>query len=264
MLLKTETKLNVLVVDDSATNRSLAKMIFQYNPAVKKIDTACDYQDMMNQIRTKPDINCLILDFNLGKNSLNGIQSYTMLQSQGFDIPAILLTGEDVDAFESYTVGIVDVLNKGFLYDFKRIGAALQKINQYSFYKDVRNSGGLVVPVFNGKIKQFLASQVVFIESQSPGSLVHVVEEKAPRQSEYTLKIYDVFLKDTCFLKLSRYHIVNANHIRFYDDKDTITVTGGKCITISAESRNLVKMIMAKKEDRRDFFSISNWLLQDD
>lgn len=264
MLLSCDTKLNVLVVDDSAANRSLAKMIFQYNPAVKTVETACDYHDMMKLIRSNPEINCLILDFNLGKNSLNGIQAYTMLQSQGFDLPAILLTGEDVDAFESYTVGIVDVLNKGLLYDFKRIGASLEKISQYSFYKEVRNSGGMVIPAFNGKINQFLASQVVFIESQSPGSLIQIAGEKVQYQSDYSLKIYEDYLKDTCFIRISRFHIVNANHIRFYDEKDTITVTGGKCITISAESRNLLKMIMANKEVKKSYFTTAHPLLQDE
>ncbi|WP_164685026.1 LytR/AlgR family response regulator transcription factor [Brevibacillus reuszeri] len=237
--------LHVLLVEDNAVYRGISSKLLLFNDHVKEVFTASNVDEMWRIVKENKKINCLVLDFNLGTNSITGIQAYTMLQSQGYDLPAIILTGEDVDAFESYMVGIVDVVSKGLLYDFNRINMAINKLQRYSFFKEVQNSNGVVIPTFNGgTLKQLLGSQVLYIETQTPGCLIHIKGKAEPCQTDFSLKVYEEFLENTNFMKLSRFHLVNVEHISSYDDEEEITLSDGTKLIISSEGKRLVKLLL--------------------
>jgi len=242
-------ELHVLIVDDWEVHHTTAKAILSHLSHVRSIHSAYSADEMIKMVSENEDINCLIIDFDLGKDSLNGIQAYSILQDIGYDIPAIMVTGNDIDAYQSYTVGIVDVVSKKFLYDFKRLKQAFERLQQHSLYKEFLDSGSPFIPVYDGHTHyQFLASEVLYIQSHSPGCYIHTTRQADPIFSEASLKSYEEFLQNSRFEKLSRFHLVNTAHIQRFNGKDEITLTGGRVIQISSENKKYVmKMITPKK-----------------
>ncbi|MGC5326961.1 LytR/AlgR family response regulator transcription factor [Brevibacillus sp. SYSU BS000544] len=244
-------ELSVLVVDDWDIHRRIAVSLLEHFPFVSQVSTAKSADEMIRKVKENPDINCLVIDVNLGEYSLNGIQAYSILLDEGYNIPAILITGENVDAFDSYTVGVIDVISKRFLYDFKRIKRAFENLQQYYFFKEFKESGGIFIPAYDGHtiIHQFLAAEVLYIESKSPGCLIHTIKQNEPVPSGASLRSYEEFLDEhnSRFEKLSRFHLVNTSHIKEFNGQDEITLTDGHVVTISNCSKKLV-MNMTKKK----------------
>jgi DNA-binding LytR/AlgR family response regulator len=252
---------NILIVDDFEGHRITAKRFLQRLPFINRIYTAADASEMIEVVMNHQDINTLIIDFDLGEDSLNGIQAYTILQESGYDIPAILVTGHDIDAFESYTVGIVDVISKRFFYDFKRLNQAMQRLGRYHFVQELCDNDCMYVTVYDGKIQQFLPSEVLYIESASAKTAVYTTVRDEPFMSDFTQKSYEEYLENSKFERLSRFLLVNTDHIEsFEEDKDLITLSNGTMLNISSSNRKYVrKLLGARKSPASGLLSLAMW-----
>lgn len=238
---------NVLIVDDFSGHLITTKKFLERLPFVNSIQTAKDSAEMIDAVMSDPEINALIIDYDLGENSLNGLQAYTLLQEAGYDIPAILVTGNDVDAFESYRIGIVDVVAKKFFYDFKRLNQAIHKLNNYFLLQDQCDI--MLVPAYDGKIRQFRSADILFIEASSAKTLIYSATRPEPFYSDLTLASYEEYLADTSFEKLSRFVFVNVDHIASFDEKDgMITLTNEMKLPVSNSNRKYISKLLAERE----------------
>lgn len=261
MALTMAKEFNILIVDDFEGHRLTAKQFLKRMPFINRIYTAADASEMIEVVMNHPDINTLIIDFDLGEDSLNGIQAYTILQESGYDLPAILVTGHDIDAFESYTVGIVDVISKRFFYDFKRLNQAMQRLARYHFVQELCDNDCMYITVYDGKIHQFLPSEVLYIETASDKSAVHTTVRDAPFMSVFTHKSYEEYLENSKFERLSRWHLVNTDHIDSFEvETNMIKMTNGVQLSVSSSNRKYLKKLMAaRKSPTTGLLSLAMW-----
>lgn len=224
----------VLVVDDFCLHREIARFFLTNMPDVKKVYTAKTASEMVRLIKNNPEINCLLLDVDLGDDSLNGIQTYNLLKDEGYDIPAILITDDHVDAHESYQIGIVDVVSKKYLYDFDRIKRAFHSLHNYVDYKRFVNNHGRFVPAYHEYIQMWLAQDIISIEATKSGIEIFTTERDEPIPTTISFKSYELWLEGSAFLKVSRHQLVNTDHIVNLGEDQTITLTNGKTLKVSS------------------------------
>lgn len=243
----TAREFHILIVDDFEGHRLTAKKFLQRLPFAKSVYTASDSSEMIDVVMSNSEINMLVIDFDLGEDSLNGLQAYTLIKEAGYDIPAILVTGNDVDAFDSFNIGVVDVISKKFFYDFKRLGQAIRRINNYFYVQDFCDR--VYVPIYDGEINQLMSSDVVYIEPVLSKTAVYTVLRDEPYYSVLTLASYEKYLEASNFEKLSRHLLVNVGHIKDFNEKEgEITLSNGAIHQVSHSYRKYVSKLLADKK----------------
>ncbi|GIO09700.1 hypothetical protein J31TS6_57280 [Brevibacillus reuszeri] len=249
MVMDSARDFHILIVDDFEGHRITAKKFLQRLSFVKSISTARDSSEMIDVVMSNPKINMLIIDFDLGEDSLNGLQAYTLIKEAGYDIPAILVTGNDVDAFDSFNIGVVDVISKKFFYDFKRLNQAIRKLNNYFYVQELCDNDLIYVPVYDGKIRQLLPSQVIYMEPTSAKTAVYTTIQDDPFISEFSMVSYEQFLENSKIEKMSRFLLVNVDHVQAFDAQTaTITMSNGVKHSISDSNKKYVSKLLASRK----------------
>jgi putative two-component system response regulator len=118
----------ILAVDDDMINRKLLKSMLAKNENVKEILEAQNGTDAIAQIKSRPDINLILLDIIMP--IMNGLEMLEIVRadSQMDHIPIIVLTTDETKKGEALELGA-----NGFLMKPIRNGDLAQKIESLIF-----------------------------------------------------------------------------------------------------------------------------------
>ncbi|OHE21077.1 MAG: response regulator receiver protein [Sulfurimonas sp. RIFOXYD2_FULL_37_8] len=121
-------ELVVLAVDDDMINRKLLKSMLAKNENVKEILEAQNGTDAISQIKSRPDINLILLDIIMP--IMNGLEMLEVVRAdtQMDHIPIIVLTTDETKKSQALELGA-----NGFLMKPIRNGDLTQKIESLTF-----------------------------------------------------------------------------------------------------------------------------------
>lgn len=219
--------LNVVVVEDQGFQRKTLIRHLKKVPQVNTIIEASSADELYEIVIKDYDkaINCLIIDVDLGEDSENGLDAYSVLVSEGYDIPAILITGSTFHASYCYQAGVIDVIEKTILFNHKRLVEALRKINTYYQFKKFHENNGVVVPI-TGEVNTVLyPSDLIYLEAM--GGLVKIVTESSEEYfSSIKLAFYEELLKKSGYLSVHRSYLINVCKVEKICDSEVILKNG--------------------------------------
>jgi CheY-like chemotaxis protein len=121
-------ELVVLAVDDDMINRKLLKSMLAKNENVKEILEAQNGADAIAQIKSRPDINLILLDIIMP--IMNGLEMLEIVRAdtQMNHIPIIVLTTDETKKSQALELGA-----NAFLMKPIRNGDLTQKIESLTF-----------------------------------------------------------------------------------------------------------------------------------
>lgn len=121
-------ELVVLAVDDDMINRKLLKSMLAKNENVKEILEAQNGTDAIAQIKSRPDINLILLDIIMPV--MNGLEMLELVRADNRmdHIPIIVLTTDETKKGQALELGA-----NGFLIKPIRNGDLTQKIESLTF-----------------------------------------------------------------------------------------------------------------------------------
>ncbi|RNB59450.1 DNA-binding response regulator [Brevibacillus gelatini] len=233
--------LHILIVEDQFEIRKLLATYVYHLPFVKSVHTAKNADEMFLQLSEKDNINALILDLDLGSESIDGITAYNLCREYGYDLPAIVVTGEKLLAAHSYTIGITDVVTKAI--DFKRLKSALEKLKNYYLYKRFIDNNGACIPICGNESYVTFPSEILYIESTKGNVNVRTVGRVEPYTTELRLNVYAKLLEDHNFIYISRSSIINLGFAKEVKD-NVLIMSNDDVLPISEERVNYVKKMV--------------------
>lgn len=243
-------ELNVLVVEDNKAQRNKFVQYLNNLPFVSTVYQAQDSNEMFSILSENkyknPPINALFLDVDLGDNSLNGMDAYCMAREYGYDLPAILVTGNTIEAAHSYTIGIIDVVSKSLMFDFQRLRAALEKLANYYEYKRFVDNGKMCIPICGEKNMTVYPSEITYIESVNREIFIHTILSDEPFQSCLNLKFYEDLLYGHDFVSIHRSYLVNQRSIGKFVGEE-ITLKTGEILPVSRDKLVFLKQLLSKR-----------------
>lgn len=246
-------ELNVLVVEDSSYYRNKFVKYLSSLPFVSKVLEAKDSDEMFSIVSSeKNHINALLLDVDLGEESLNGMDAYALIKDQGVDIPAILVTGNSVEACHSYTIGIVDVVSKSMLMDFSRLRSAIEKMYNYFEYKTFIENGKICVPICGELNATVYPSEIKFIESVNRDVMLFLANGKS-FHSTLGVTFYHDLLEEYGFVRSHRSYLVNQKYIESFNNEE---LGLGNNVVIPISKDRLLYVKQALTPSRKGLFGL--------
>lgn len=233
-------ELNLLVVEDLKVLRDTVSKFAEQMPNVHKVYTAENSDEMFLKLNENKDINGLILDIDLGVNSLDGMTAYGLCKEFGFDLPAIIITGNKVEAEQTHGMGIVDVISKSNLHDFKRIKEAINNLFLHREWNLYKKNKGVIVPVNGEKNLTVFPSEIIYIDSSKGEVYVHTTRKEKGYFTYLKLNFYQDILGDMGFISPHRSFIVNTAFIKEKFD-DYLEMIDGEKIPISSNKHDFVE-----------------------
>lgn len=105
-------ELIILAVDDDLINLKLLKSILMKNPDVKEVIEAKNGADAIGQIKSRSDINLILLDIIMP--IMNGLEVLKVVRSDENieQLPIIVLTTDETKKTEALELGANDFLMK--------------------------------------------------------------------------------------------------------------------------------------------------------
>lgn len=105
-------ELIVLAVDDDIINLKLLNSILMKNPDVKEVIEAKNGADAVNYIKSRPDINIILLDIIMP--IMNGLEVLKVVRSDENiqQVPIIVLTTDETKKREALELGANDFITK--------------------------------------------------------------------------------------------------------------------------------------------------------
>ncbi|MED0709518.1 LytTR family DNA-binding domain-containing protein, partial [Aneurinibacillus aneurinilyticus] len=182
-----------------------------------------------------PEISALFIDYQLD-GRMTGLDAYMILQQRGHTLPAVLITGEKLDANRTYDLGILDVVEKP--YTPYRIQKAFEKLHAYLSYSHFSRNGGLYVPIHDQEIRMLMPSDILFFEAESKIVKVHTLD--GVLKTKIPLKLYEKYLQHTSFfyshraflVNVKKIHYIEGNKIHFRDTNHVAQVTDEKQLDV--------------------------------
>ncbi|KGP81386.1 MULTISPECIES: LytR/AlgR family response regulator transcription factor [Paenibacillus] len=208
-----DKKIRVLIAEDIPQQSDILIHHLESMGNVEVKGVARDSQELLNvAIELKDELDALILDIELG-DGRSGLDTYIRLPYRGVELPAILVTGANPEAPETYDVGIIDVVGKP--YTFERIQKAVEKLVEHLQYKQYIQDGGIMVPIYDAlKIVQIPLSEVLCIQAskEHKHQLVQTLLEEY--HSHISLKVYLNFLLPHHYHRVDRSTLVNLRAVK--------------------------------------------------
>lgn len=247
--------LNVLIVEDQFEIRKLLATYVRHLPFVKAVFTAKNSDEMFIKLSEEDSINSLILDLDLGSDSLDGLTAYNLCREFGYDIPAIVVTGENLLASHSYTIGITDVVTKTI--DFGRFKAALEKLKNYYQYKKFIDNDGSCIPICGNESIVTYPSEILYVSSEKGKVNVITTEREKPYRTDLRLNAYASLLEAYNFLYIHRSFLVNLSYVQEVRENEVVMTNGDQLPISEDKLRYVTKVIQnnltAKKKKRGIF-----------
>lgn len=248
MLLYQKKKLVMLYLDDQILQLEATKFFLERHPDIERVYTAQRVQEMCDIISKNKDINCLVLDVNLGIGQMTGPQAYSMLKGYGIHMPAIMITGETVIPPTSLQPGIVDVVEKSSIFnDFDRLATAVNHLQDHFKYLAMEEHEFHVISVKQGREHiELIPRDVISIIMEQSGTCpnIYTTFNDGPFTSTLNLSFYENYCEmlPQVFFRVSRFAIVNVNHIVDIK-KDRVTMLNGMVIPIGETYFKTMKKI---------------------
>ncbi|MGG1659465.1 LytR/AlgR family response regulator transcription factor [Brevibacillus sp. NRS-1366] len=237
-------ELNILIVEDQFEIRKLLATYVRHLPFVKTVYTAKNSDEMFTKLSEEESINALILDLDLGKESLDGLTAYNLCREFGYDLPAIVVTGEKLLAAHSYTIGITDVVTKAI--DFKRFKMALEKLKSYYQYKRFIDNDGSCIPICGTESHVTFPSEIMYVSSEKGKVSVHTTERKKPYATDLRLNVYASLLEGYNFIYVHRSFLVNLDKVQDVRENEIIMMNGD-VLPISEDKIGYVRRVTVNK-----------------
>jgi DNA-binding LytR/AlgR family response regulator len=233
--------LNILIVEDMFEIRKILAGYVYHLPFVKSVQTAKNAEEMFIKLSEDDSINALILDLNLGADSLDGITAYNLCREYGYDIPAIIVTGETLHAAQSYTIGIADVVTKAI--DFKRFKLALERLKNYYQYKRFIDNGGACIPICGNKSLVVYPSEIIYVSSEKGKVNVYTSLQEKPYPTNLRLNVYASLLEEHNFIYIHRSFIVNLKEVVTIEGNDLVVSNGDRLPISEDKMQYTIKMV---------------------
>lgn len=239
-------KLDILIVEDQFEIRKLLSTYVHCLPFVNSVYTAKNADEMFIKLSEEESINALILDLDLGIDSIDGITAYNLCREYGYDLPAIVVTGEKLLAAHSYTIGITDVVTKAI--DFKRLKVALEKLKNYYLYKRFIDNDGACIPICGERSHVTFPTEIEYIASVKGKVSVYTTEREDPYPTELRLNVYAALLDKHNFIYIHRSFLVNVSYAQEVKDNELVMLNG-HMLPISEDRIHFVKKVVENKSE---------------
>ncbi len=236
--------LNILIVEDNNVLRNTFALYIKNISDVNKVLTANNSDEMFEALNNN-DINALIIDIDLGKDSLDGVTAYALCRECGYNIPAIIITGSKVEAHQAFDIGVVDFLSKASLGDLKRLNKAIHKLKLFREWNLFHENKGIIVPI-NGDLNLTVyPSEIKYITSLNGIVYVHTTRREDGFLTHLKLNFYQDILESVGFIVPHRSFVVNSAFIK-EKHNDHLKMLNGELIPISSHRQDYVDKHLLK------------------
>lgn len=212
---------NIAVCDDEQAVQQELALLWQKHFAAEAYQLHCFSSGLDLLLAAKgTTFDCIYLDIQMP--CFNGIETAQQLRTAGCTAPIIFLTNYDDYLETGYEV-------QAFRYRFK-------PIQEDTFLKDIaawqamqQQKELLLVPTADG-IHQITLNQLIYVEIV--GRKVQLVTTQDRFISTEPMQHWETILPDSYFLAPYNKILVNAHHVKFFDQNKLIT-TGGHQLPMS-------------------------------
>lgn len=241
-------EINLVICDDDGWQRKVLEMQIEMFSSVtfNVVGTAASADELLKLV-TQPDLNihALILDLNLGAGK-DGLDIYAKIKNKGIDLPAILVTGNDPLADETYDLGLIDVVKKP--YELERFNRALSKLYTNIHYRIFHSNGGKLIPVQNNEaILNLTPNNILYIDTE-PGAKKNRIHTTTTGiiYTKIPIKLYEEYLKDDAFMVINRSSFINLRKVVSCVGEKITFVNGSTMNTGSIVKTNEVRLALKR------------------
>lgn len=211
--------MTVYLLDDDEIQLVYLTSILKKNPSYQLVGQQADSMLAIKEIESlKPEV--LFLDIELKQQ--NGIDLYKSLSYK----PLLILCTSHLEfAVEAFDLNAVDYLVKPVSPE--RIYAAMEKVNavlqfkQQSSTRELRYERDSIFVKEGTSYRNVAMQEILYIEALGDFSEFHI-HEQAKIVALINLKMLEQQLPSTIFLRISRMHIININHIESFNSQEII------------------------------------------
>jgi len=199
--------LRILIADDEPIARLILREHIESIPSLEVAGEASTGAEALAQIlQHRPDI--VLLDLQMPE--LDGLGVVRALRGDRRPV-IIFVTAHEQHALEAFDVGAIDYLlkpvrrerlEKAILKAQRQLKSALPEVELPRKIVGRRGSDLYLLD----------ASEIVAFQAE--GELVHIISTAQRYLAEHSLKVLEEKLDPTCFRRIHRRTIINANHIR--------------------------------------------------
>ena len=211
--------MTIYLLDDDEIQLIYLTSILGKNPSYRLAGQQTDSMLAIKDIETlKPDV--LFLDIELKQQ--NGIDLYKSLTYK----PLLILCTSHLEfAVEAFDLNAIDYLVKPVSPE--RIYTAMEKVNavlqfkQQSSTRELRYERDSIFVKEGTSYRNVLMQQILYIEALGDFAEFHI-HEQAKIVALINLKTLEQQLPSAVFLRISRMHIININHIESFNSQEII------------------------------------------
>lgn len=212
---------NIAICDDEQTVQQELSALWQKHFTAECYQLHCFSSglDLLQAAKTT-SFDCIYLDIQMSQ--INGIEAAKKLRATGCTSPIIFLTNYDDYLETGYEV-------QAFRYRFK-------PVQEDTFLKDIaawqamqQQKELLLVSTADGAY-QIALNELIYVEIVS--RRVQVVTMEGTYISTESMQHWETILPDSYFLTPYNKILVNAHHVKFFDQNNVIT-TGGHQLPMS-------------------------------
>lgn len=234
--------MNILVCENNLIQAQTLTNHLQTFDYIQRVDVVATGEEMISAVLEKNDITALFLDIDLP--GMNGLEAYGVLKIQGCHIPAVLITGLQPAASDTYPLDIVDVIEKPYLPP--RLEEALRKLRLHIEYQSFIQAGGVYVPVITDELSLLSPKDILFFEAGARELKVHTLHHTF--DAKYIpLKIYEKYLRNQGFIFSHRAYLVNTRKIKYIDQTGIHFIGDFQHVAYVAEDKlSILKKILQR------------------
>lgn len=217
--------------DDKIQQQQLEKLIFDIGLKESiKLDKFDSGEELVQAYEAEERYSIILLDMHM--NELDGIQTAEIIRKWDKNCLMIIITSIVEYAVLGYSIDA---------YDF-----ILKPVNKEEFVKKISKAIREIQVIMNKTYAiqtrdttiALRLSNIIYIESRKKRVIVHTSEESFVNNQ--SINIVENELTDDGFIRISRFYLVNVNHIKEINVK-TLTLTSELELNYSDKYRNAIK-----------------------
>lgn len=216
---------NIVVCEDDKLQLELLAEFMEDTGFIKVVGLASSAEELYHVVtQLDQEVHGLVIDLHLGPGK-DGLDIYSKLKDKGIQLPAILVTGNNPSADETYNAGLLDVIIKP--YPIERLMRGLTKMYQHVKFQQFTKDGGKLVPINNkDMLMNIPPSHILYIDTD-PGrnsklNQLHVDYDIIT--TNIPLKRYEEYLLADDFFTINRALLVNIRRIKQINIEEKVIV----------------------------------------
>lgn len=107
----------VLVEDDPFWQKNIAKYIKKETDNIDVVDVVVCKEEMLEVLKKEPEIDVVLIDINLTRANLDGIEIIEILSNQGIKTIALTSIVDEEVIINSFESGAINYINKSSIFD---------------------------------------------------------------------------------------------------------------------------------------------------